>query len=167
VDVVWAWEISTGADEGIVVEHVKDAGYRDEDVILTNLRLLVSRLVSVVAITIAVPVAAATTAAATAVVGAVSAPVVTPVVIPGCAPVVAAVIAGITAAVIPGLAPVVTTAVVPAIAPSIVAAHALRARRCLIDGAGLNRLRLGLSLDGGRLTTTGCRTDSRRRGRTL
>ena len=42
VDVVGAGQVAGGADEGVVVEHVEDAGHRDEDVVVGDLELGVS-----------------------------------------------------------------------------------------------------------------------------
>src|SRR6185312_3384802 len=62
VHVVGAGEVSGRADERVVVQHVHDAGHRDEHLVLADLRLAATT--------------AATAAAAAAALGAVAAPAV-------------------------------------------------------------------------------------------
>src|SRR6185436_9168975 len=59
VDVVGAGQVAGGADERVVVEHVQDAGHRDEHVVLVDLRLPPTVTAAVaVAVTAAVALAA-------------------------------------------------------------------------------------------------------------
>ena len=69
VDVVRPGQVPGGADEGVVVEHVEDAGHRDEDVVVGDLELGLVLLRRPGRAAAALPVAAALPAAATAAAG--------------------------------------------------------------------------------------------------
>ena len=69
VDVVGPGQVPGGADEGVVVEHVEDAGHRDEDVVVGDLELGFVLLRRPGRAAAALPVAAALAAAPTAAAG--------------------------------------------------------------------------------------------------
>src|SRR3712207_8924572 len=64
VDVVRAGQVTGGADEGVVVQHVEDAGDRQQDVVLADGRLVLVEALAAVAAAVAVPVTAAPAAPA-------------------------------------------------------------------------------------------------------
>jgi hypothetical protein len=64
VDVVRAGQVAGGADERVVVQHVEDAGDRQQDVVLADGRLVLVEPLAAVAPAVAVSVAAAPAAAA-------------------------------------------------------------------------------------------------------